>query len=362
MASVWDSVFGQDRAVEQLRLASVNPVHAFLLIGPAGCGKDEAARAFAGTLLSRNDDPADRANDLAMSGRHPDIHEVRRAGASILAEQADDVIEEAMLTPTEGNRKVIVMHEVNLMSDAAVVRLLKTIEEPADGVFMIMLADAMVDSLVTIASRCMTIHFSLMEPAAIEQRLVHEGVRAEVARAASVAAHGSLAQARFLATDPLLVQRREFFANIPRRIDGSGATVIAIVEQILNMIDDAAEPMKQRHEQEIAEREKNLALMGVKRGGKKQLEDHHKRELRRHRTDELRNGLVEIASVYRAELSRPERIHRPEAYVAAIDRIHDAMRRLSLNANEAILLRDLIWSLPSPSADVALQFVLAESE
>jgi hypothetical protein len=37
------------------------------------------------------------------------------------------------------------------------------------------------------------------------------------------------------------------------------------------------------------------------------------------------------------------------------------MRRLSLNVNEAILLRDLIWSLPSPAADAALQFVLTEN-
>ena len=360
MASVWDSVFGQDRAVEQLRLATVHPVHAFLLVGPDGCGKDEAARAFAGVLLSGNDDPGDRINELAMAGRHPDIHEVRREGASILMEQAEDVVQEAMLTPTEGLKKAIIMHEVNLMAPGAAAALLKTVEEPAEGVFMILLADAMVDTLVTIASRCMTINFALMEPAAIEKRLVHEGVRAEVARAASVAAHGSLAQARFLATDPQLVQRREFFANIPRRIDGTGATVIAIVEQILTMIDDAAEPMRQRHEQEVAEREKNLALMGVKRSAKKQFEDHHKRELRRHRTDELRGGLAEIAGVYRNELSRPDRIHRPEAYVAAIDHIHSAMRRLALNVNESILLRDLIWSLPSPSADAALQFVLAE--
>lgn len=360
MASVWDSVLGQDRAVEQLRLAGVAPVHAFLLVGPAGCGKDQAARAFAGVLLSGNDDPTDRTNDLASRGRHPDIHEVRREGASILKEQAEHVIELSLRTPTEGHSKVVIMHEVDLMAPAAAAALLKTVEEPPPGVHFIMLADRMVDTLVTIASRCLTVHFGRMEAGDIERTLLAEGVRADLARAAAAGAHGSLDQARFLATDTMLVQRREFFANIPRRIDGSGATVIAIVEQILSMIDDSTEPLKQQQEEEFAEVEKNLVLMGVKRGGKKQYEERFKRELRRARTDELRAGLVEIASVYRAELSRPERIHRPEAYVAAIDRIHDAMRRLALNVNESILLRDLIWSLPSPSADAALQFVLSE--
>jgi len=133
------------------------------------------------------------------------------------------------------------------------------------------------------------------------------------------------------------------------------------VEQILGLIDDSTEPLIQRHEQEAADVEKTLALMGVKRGGKKQLEDKHKREIRRHRTDELRAGLAEIAGVYRDELVRNTHLAHPDAYTAAISRLHDAMRRLSLNVNEAILLRDLIWSLPSPAADAALQFVLTEN-
>jgi DNA polymerase III gamma/tau subunit len=45
--SVWDSVVGQAKAVEQLHQLAVNHVHAYLFIGPEGCGKDEAARAFA---------------------------------------------------------------------------------------------------------------------------------------------------------------------------------------------------------------------------------------------------------------------------------------------------------------------------
>jgi DNA polymerase-3 subunit delta' len=106
--------------------------------------------------------------------------------------------------------------------------------------------------------------------------------------------------------------------------------------------------MQNQHEREIENLEKTLAVMGVKRGGKKALEERHKRELRRHRTEELRAGLTEVAGVYRDELARNAHIHRPESYVTAINRLHQAMRTLSLNVNEAIMLRDLIWSLPSP--------------
>ena len=357
MASVWEQVVGQHAAVELLTHSSVNPVHAYLFLGVEGCGKDTAARAFAARLISGNDDLSDRANDMVMRGIHPDVHEVRREGASILKEQAEDVIRMATTTAVEGRRKVIIMHEVNLMQPPAVVRLLKTIEEPAEGVHLVLLADQMVDTLVTIASRCFTVHFGPLGVDDIVAALVASGVREDSARAAAASSHGSLDRARLLATDPHLVQRRERFANIPRRVDGTGATVVAIVEEVLGLIDEAAEPLERRHEQEAAELEANMAAMGLKRGGKKALEDRHKRELRRHRTDELRAGLTEVASVYRHELITNAHIHRPDTYVAAVERIHTAMGRLGLNVNEAILLRDLFWSLPSLGTDAALEFI-----
>ena len=134
MASVWDSVVGQGRAVEQLQHAAVSPVHAYLLVGTEGCGKDDASRAFAAMLLSGSDNPTDRINEMAMRGAHPDIHEVRRDGASILKEQAEDIIKIASITPSEGARKVIIVHEVHLMAPVTAAKLLKTVEEPPSGV------------------------------------------------------------------------------------------------------------------------------------------------------------------------------------------------------------------------------------
>ena len=357
MASVWDSVVGHRAAVEILRRAAKHPVHAYFFLGTEGDGKEIAARAFAAELISGNDDPADRANELAMGQKHPDIHEIVRSGASILAGQADDIIDQAMTTAVEGRKKVIIIHEVNLMSGAAVVRLLKTVEEPADGVFIILLADAMVDLLITFASRCITVNFGLLSESEITEALIGLGIKSDTAEQAARAAHGSIDRARLIATDPSLVHRRERFANIPRRVDGTGATVLAIVDEILGLIDDAAEPLKVRQAEEVIQFEENLKAMGVKRGGKKALEERHGRELRRHRTDELRAGLTEVASVYRDELVRNPHIHHPEAYINAVERIHKSMGRLALNVNESLMLRDLIWSLPSLSTDAALEFI-----
>ena len=357
MASVWDAVTGHANAVDILRRSANSPVHAYFFLGSEGDGKEIAARAFAARLLSGTDDISDRTNDLVMRGVHPDVHEVLREGASILAKEAESVVTRAGTTAVEGSRKVIIMHEVNLMQAGAVVRLLKTVEEPAEGVFIILLADAMVDLLVTIASRSLTVHFGSLTEQEIREALVRSGVDSARAEVAARASHGSLDRARLIATDTQLVHRRERFANVPRRIDGTGATVAAIVDELLGLIDDAAEPLHRRHEQEVADFEANMAAMGAKRGGKRALEERHKREIRRHRTDELRAGLVEIASVYRDELLGNPHIHRPAGYVDAVERIHKVMGHLGLNVNEALMLRDLLWSLPSLNTDAALEFI-----
>lgn len=176
MTSTWDAIVGQQVAVNKLQLASINPVHAYLLIGPDGCGKDEAARAFAASLLSTSHDMSDRTSGLVMRGSHPDVHEIRRTGASLLVKDAEEAIRLSLTTAMESKRKIIVLHEINLMQDTGVVRLLKTIEEPADGVFFILLADAMTPLLVTIASRCVVVNFVTLDDDTVIAALQGEGV------------------------------------------------------------------------------------------------------------------------------------------------------------------------------------------
>lgn len=351
MSSIWHAVVGQTHVVDQLQRAAEHPVHAYLFVGPEGCGKEEAARAFAAHLLAGTDDSQDRICDMVMRGRYIDVIEVHRVGASISKDQAEEVIAAASTTGHESRRKVIIMHELHLMQDSAVVRLLKTIEEPADGVTLILLTDQMVPLLVTIASRCVQFHFAMLDEETIINALVSEGFENDAARGAAHAAQGSMSRARLLANDRDLQDRLHAFASVPRRINGTGSVAEEIVTELLSMIDDSAAPLIERHENEASEMEERMGQMGVRKSGKKALEDQHKRELRRHRTDELRSGLVQIAATYRDELVSNSAINRPTAYTDAIARIHDAMSRLALNVNETVLMRDLIWSLPALSSD-----------
>lgn len=359
--SVWDDVVGQATAIEQLcAAAAAGPVHAYLFVGPAGSTKREAARAFAATVLTGADDPSERNARLILRGEHPDVHEVRRTGAAINADQAREIIRAASLAPNEGDRKVMILDEFHLLQPAAAARLLKTIEEPPPSTMFIILCDFVPSDLITIASRCARIDFRAVPDDVVAARLVSDGVPPQAAMQAAKAALGDLDRARLLAGDESLAARRRLFAELPTRLDGTGAAALSAAADVLASLDDAAAPLTERHAAEIAELDARIKAHGERGSGKKQLEDRHKRELRRLRTDELRAGLASIASAYRdLMVSRatapaggtaggPATANVPlEAFAEATHRIHDAIEALDRNVNERLLLEHLFWSLPS---------------
>ena len=344
--SVWDGVVGQHRAVEQLQRAAEAPVHAYLFVGPPGSTKDEAARAFAALLLTGFDDPDARDARLALAGEHPDVREVERTGARISAEQVADIIRAASLAPVEGTRKVMVLREFHLLDANGAARLLKTIEEPPQSTVFLVLADQVPPEFVTIASRCVKIEFGSIDDAVIERTLVSEGVAPATAELAATSASGDLTRARVLANDPALVERRQAFAGVAGRLDGTGAAVVKLCTELNGLIDGAAAPLAERQASEVAVLEERVSALGERGSGRKQLEERHRRELRRHRTDELRSGLAVMAGSYRDALVAGT-APRPEAAAQAVHRVHEALEALERNPNETLLLQSLLLDLPS---------------
>ena len=319
ISSVWDNIVQQPKAVERLQQLAVNHVHAFMFIGPDGCGKEDAARAFASRLITESDDATSRVASLIMRGIYSDVIEVLREGAAVDKDEAEAIIRLSTTTPTESRIKVVIVHEVHLMRDSAATRLLKTIEEPSEKVVFILLADAFVPALATINSRCVIVQF------------------------ASVNIH----RERLLANDPQLAQRQDAFAYIPYKLDGSGATVATIVDEIFELIAQATTPLVTKHKVELEELESRVALTGERGNGRKTLQDRQKRQLRKFNTDELRSGLATIAGTYHALIVSGTRYPEDSKYHDAIRRIHKTMGSLTLNVNEELLLQSLLLHCPS---------------
>lgn len=355
MADLYADVVGQERAVAQLRAAAVSPVHAYLLVGPAGSGTRAAARSFAAALLcSADGGSCGECRDcrLALAETHPDLTIVERVGASITKEQIDDIIRTAALTPVEGRRKVIVPVDFHLVAERAP-RLLKTIEEPPGDCVFVILAEDVPSDFVTIASRCVRIDFRPVPTAAIAAHLVDEGVPADIAEAVADAAGGSLDRARLLAGDPGFADRRAAWVALPSRLDGSGAAVAVAVDDLLGRIDAVGEPLAAMHAAELAEFDETAERYGDTRGTagrRSKLTDRHKRELRRLRMDELRFGLAVLQGAYRDAL-RSGAPARP--CVAAIAAIDAAARELLRNPTEALFLQALFLALSDCDAGLA---------
>jgi DNA polymerase-3 subunit delta' len=343
--TVWDGVVGQAGAVARLQRAAADPTHAYLFVAPRGCTADVAARAFAGLLIGGSDDPSGRDADLALRGEHPDVHEVRREGASISADQAREIVRLASRTPVESDRKVLILHDFHLLLPTGAARLLKTIEEPPPSTIFVIIAEFVPNDLITIASRCARVDFRTIAADDVIARLVSEGVPAEAAADAAAAAGGDISRARLLASDPELAERRAAFAAVPRGVDGTGAAAMRLTDELLAHVERAAAPLAARHATEAADLEQRIKQYGERGSGKKTLADRHKRELRRHRTDELLAGLTVIAGVYRDALAAGQVTHADRA-VEAVQRIHSDMEAFAINANETLLLQALLWSLP----------------
>ena len=178
------------------------PSHAYLFHGPGGSGKREVARQVAAALLSDGAPDPDGARARVQSGAHPDLTWVAPSGAhEILVSDIDKpVIAAASKTPFESSRRVFVIERVDELGDEAANRMLKTLEEPAPFVHIILLTDRLVDVLETIRSRCQLVRFDASPPAVVAEDLQRElGLDPAEATSCARLSLGDAEQARELA-------------------------------------------------------------------------------------------------------------------------------------------------------------------
>ncbi|HLI14430.1 MAG TPA: hypothetical protein VKV23_00035 [Acidimicrobiales bacterium] len=340
-------VAGQARAAGLLASSLAAPVHAYLFVGPPGCGKRELARAFAAALVC----PASGCGACpscrdALAGRHVDVVVVERQGASILVDDARAVVALAQRSPAAGARQVIILVDFHLVDEAGPA-LLKTLEEPPPSTVFLVLAEHVPPALATIASRCVTVELASLDAATIEEVLRAEGVPDAVAPAAAAAAAGRLDRARLLARDPGFAARQARWRAVLDRLDGTGATVALLAEELAAAPDELVEVLAQRQAAELDAALEAAARAGERRlVGRREIEERHRRERRRVRTDELRAGLATLAAVLRERLGTGEApAHRSARLLAACAAIDAASKELVRNPNELLLLQSLLLEL-----------------
>jgi DNA polymerase-3 subunit delta' len=117
--------------------------HANLIIGNDGIGKSVIAKYLSSQIIEKK-------NNVESV----DIIKYSPSSSSFGVDDVRNIINEVNKKPYEGDKKVIILYKCDKLTIQAQNALLKTIEEPPMGVYLILLSDSLEIILDTIKSRC----------------------------------------------------------------------------------------------------------------------------------------------------------------------------------------------------------------
>jgi DNA polymerase-3 subunit delta' len=223
---VFADVPGQEKVKEMFARALRERTlsHAYLLSGPEGLAKTAFARELGVALVSACGGCGSCSECApARRGIHPDLHLVEREGDLIRVEQVEPVIADLSLKPFAAGRRVWVIPEVEYLHPAAANKLLKSIEEPPDYVFFLLVTDRLERVLPTIVSRCQLVEFRPLSDADVAAYLqASHGLDGVAAQALARLSTGSVERAARLADDARGADRRaEYLRHAARAAGGA---------------------------------------------------------------------------------------------------------------------------------------------
>ena len=173
------NVVGHTRQVELLRRAIGNGSlhHAILITGIPGVGKKTLARALARSLLCENPASGDACGECPACRKlersvHPDVYELLPEGKFIKIEQVREIKKKLLFHPVLGEHRVFLIFEAQHMNRDAANALLKSLEEPPPGNYLILTSPDDRALLPTIVSRCQRIDLSPLPDRTVKDFLV----------------------------------------------------------------------------------------------------------------------------------------------------------------------------------------------
>lgn len=157
-SGVWSSIVGQKKAIAQLQHEVEHPdqlAQSWLIAGPPGSGRVNVALAFAAALECPNGgDGTCKSCRSVLARTHPDVTVLSTSGVTITIDQVRELVENSEQMPALGPWRIIIIEDVDRMTERTTNVLLKEVEEPADRTIWILCAPGAQDVLPTIRSRC----------------------------------------------------------------------------------------------------------------------------------------------------------------------------------------------------------------
>lgn len=168
--ATFDTVVGQSHITTTLKNAikSNQLAQAFLFCGPRGVGKTTCARILAKTincLTPTEDYEACGTCESCVSFQKQgsmNVYELDAASSNSV-DDIRNLVDQVRYPPQTGKRKVYIIDEVHMLSNAAFNAFLKTLEEPPEYVIFILATTEKHKIIPTILSRCQIFDFKRIE-------------------------------------------------------------------------------------------------------------------------------------------------------------------------------------------------------
>jgi DNA polymerase III subunit delta' len=221
----WIDPAATSRLREAIRGARVG--HLYLLSGPKGVGKAAAARAFAQALCCTSEGRADRSDPCGrcracrnvLRGAHPDVEifsldtqemlaDKPGHGSNLTIETVRRLRSSGALFPMESDRRILIIDDAETLLEPAQQALLKTLEEPPQGVTLMLLTDEPEILLETVRSRCQEVPLRPMPQVVVAEALQRRGVADSLAIEVAMLSRGCPGWALAAVADKKFLQAR----------------------------------------------------------------------------------------------------------------------------------------------------------
>ena len=313
---IFENIVGQSEVVSILERAiqgsrksegeNQEMTHSWLFTGPSGSGKSTTANAFAAALVCPNNGCANCVDcETAINGSHLDIEILKTEGLSIKINEVRDLLSRSATSPSVSNWRIILIHDIQRLTEAAVNALLKAVEEPSERTIWILTATSSVEVLPTIRSRCRNIQLKILTKESIVKLLIEKHkVKSEIAEYSARVSLGDLSRAISISQNPEARVRRHQIIDLIFSIKDS-STAFKVASRLNELVDEEVQLVTESLDHiELSQLQSSFqgSGRGLVTGGMKAIKDLEKNQkfrLTRLKQELLDSLLLDIFSLFR---------------------------------------------------------------